>query len=109
MPADYNWIKQIQKGDVLRAPSGKLRIVRRVTHYGQSLSRTSIVFLISRPSWTGRCYTVIRGNDLKNKGYQPTKAKAKLGKDFDNIVEYELDRSAHQPKKLGARDVMGIP
>lgn len=112
MTSDHPWIAQLQKGDVVRTRSGRLRIVRDVSHHHNRYygTRTIVTFLICHPSWTGRCYTVMTGNDLVQMGYRPTKAKATLRTAFDWAVEQEISECFHPNDiKLHARDVRGIP
>lgn len=105
----FAWIKTLAPGDVLRAPSGLLRIVRAARHSGPSLGKTSVAFTIQHCSWTGRCYTVYTGSDLATMGYVKTGARAKLGKEFDRAVEHDMGGIGWQECKLKCCDVRGIP
>jgi hypothetical protein len=101
------WISKIQVGDVLKNRSGTLRIVRAV-HHSRVCDhiRTSVYFTIKHCSWTGRCYTILGGNDLVQNGYQPTGAKVKLRARFDRFIEEEFE----MPNPiLTCCDVRGIP
>ena len=97
-----NWISQIRKGDVLRAPSGLLRVVRAVNHENQ---KTSVHFSIKHCSWTRRCYTVYFGADLKTMGYRPTGKRMRLRREIDAVIE--ADFGVTRPK-LTCCDVEGI-
>lgn len=105
----FAWIKTLQVGDVLRAPSGVLRIVRSVQHSGPSLGKTSVCFLIRHCSWTGRCYTVLTGCDLATIGYVKTGARAKLNHGFDRAVEHDMGGIHWRDAKLTCCAVRGIP
>ncbi len=85
------WIKKIRKGDVLKAPSGLLRVVRDVSHSGPSVGKTSVTFTIQHCSWTGRCHTVLTGNDLRTFGYLPTRARYQFRKKIDKKIEREIN------------------
>ena len=86
----HGWIKRIRKGDILRAPSGLLRVVRDVSHSGPSAGKTSVIFTIAHCSWTGRCYTVLTGNDLRTFGYRPTQARYSFRKAIDRKITNEI-------------------
>jgi hypothetical protein len=105
---EYNWIKHIRKGDVLRSPSGKLRIVRQVNHNGPSISKTYVTFLIQHCSWTGRCYTVYTGNDLRQMEYMPVRARMKLNTKFDKLIEREFWRIYARDAVIDCCDVRGL-
>lgn len=107
---EWAWIKKIRKGDVLQSGSGIFRIVRGVKHNGPSLGKTSVDFTIQHCSWTGRCYTVLTGCDLKSNGYRPVKAKPfALRTEFDRAVEAEIiNRPPFDKCKLTCCDVVGI-
>lgn len=104
------WIHRIQLGDVLRAGSGLLRVVRAVTHSpidygGNPHIRTMVTFSIRHCSWTRRCYTCYTGNDLVQMGYRPTRARVKLRKSIDRAIR--ADFGADNPK-LTCCDVEGV-
>lgn len=89
----HAWISRIKKGDVLRTGSGKLRIVRRVSHsnipfYG---IRTNVTFAIQACSWTHRPYTIYTGNDLVQMGYEPVAARFPLRTKFDRTLERDFE------------------
>ena len=87
----WGWIKRIRKGDVLKAPSGLLRVVRDVSHCGPSAGKTSVTFTIQHCSWTGKCYTVLTGVDLRTFGYQPTKGQYRFRKKIDRTIDREIN------------------
>jgi len=111
MPDRHAWIKRIRKGDVLESRSGRLRIVRSVSHSvipGYDI-RTTVIFTIMRCSWTTRCYTVYTGNDLVQMGYRPVKARVRLVKPFDKKIEAEFNRKGNASEcVLRCCDVEGI-
>lgn len=55
-------IQAIQVGDVLRMPSDTLRVVLDVSRWKHT---TSVRFMILRPSWTNRPFTVYTTQELK--------------------------------------------
>lgn len=97
-----SWTDKIQKGDVLKFQSGKLRVVRSVTHsVGVSgKRRTSVSFSILHCSWTHRPYTSYSGSDLRTLGVRPTKARLSLRKKVDKAIEREM---------FGREDGSGYP
>lgn len=106
------WIKAIKRGDVLKSGTGKLRVVRHVSHneipgYG---IRTSVVFAIQHCFWTHRCYTIYNGSDLVQMKYRPTKASVSLRKKIDKAIDAELfRRGSIKEAKLKCCDVDGVP
>jgi hypothetical protein len=107
MISPNDWTATIEVGDVLISGSGVMRIVRSVTRsYSRYGPRTSVSFVIRHPSWTGRPYTVMTSTDLRTLGYRKTKAKAKLGTEFDVKLAACLESRECAYK---ARDVVGIP
>lgn len=104
----HPWIKRIRKGDVLRAKSGRLRVVRAVQHSGPSIPKTCVTFTIQHCSWTGRCYTVYNGNDLRQMGFRPTMAHVKLGNEVDRAIEAEFNRTYARDALVKCCDVEEI-
>lgn len=84
------WIKDLRVGDVVRTPSGLLRIVRAVHH---GATRSSFTFVIKRCSWTNRCYTVYTSTDLKTQGWQPTGKRMRLRSHLDYEIEQNFGLS----------------
>ena len=109
IPPDLEWIKRIRKGDVLKAPSGRLRIVRAVSHDGPSLPKTHVTFAIAHCSWTHRCYTTYTGNDLRQYRYRPVRAKAKLPYEIDRKIEHDIVTRDTKDLYLDCCDVRGLP
>ena len=108
----HQWIKELKVGDVVRMRSGRLRIVRSVSHSGKrgGLTGTHVCFTIARPSWTTRPYTWLIGNDLVYAGYRPTGATAKLGRHkFDADMELSMRCESAEQCPLRAKDVIGLP
>ena len=99
------WIRKIRKGDILRAPSGLLRIVREVAHSDKG---TYLSFVIKRCSWTQRCYTTYVGVDLVRLGYSPTGKHASLTGRIDRKIERELGDVSPIDIVLHCCDVRGI-
>ncbi len=95
-----SWIHKIQKGDVLRWPSGRLRAVRDVHRYRTPRSVVTIVsFAIQHCSWTQRPTTTYTSNDLRQIGVRPTKARVSLRKKIDKAIEREIAGSPSGPRK----------
>ena len=105
----WGWITKLQKGDVIRSKTGLLRIVRSVTHYGFSINKTYVILSIKRCSWTGRAYTVYTGNDLKQMGYRPVKARFALQSRVDRLMEEEFVRPGGERPVLTCCDGMRLP
>lgn len=101
-----DWVKRIRVGDVLRARSGLLRVVREVHHEG---TKTVVTFAIKRCSWTGRCYTVYFHNDLKSMGFRPTGKRMRLSREIDRAIREEIvEHYIPEKIKLHCCDVKGI-
>lgn len=99
----------LRVGSVVRGPKG-FRVVRGITRRPAkqkgALSHLSVTFTIQRPSWTGRCYTVLFRTDLLSRHYQPTTAVVPLMSALDR----EIARNIHtKARTLSHRDVRGIP
>lgn len=106
------WISKIRKGDILETPSRQQRIVRNVKHYQHNYGahkgaiRTAVCFTIKHCSWTGRCYTVLSGTDLVQRGFRPTGKRKRLQSKIDKLIDLELDRRGKP--ELGCCGVKGI-
>ncbi len=103
------WIRDLQPGDVVEhRVSGHQRIVRTVHHFMPC--RSSVTFLIARPSWTGRCYTVYFTSDLVAYKRVPVRRKSLRSK-FDRLVNQAI--TGNESRSTGytftAHDVIGIP
>jgi hypothetical protein len=98
-------------GDVLRAPSGKLRIVRAVHYSGNNRSyvnerRVWVYFVIAHCSWTHRCYTLYSLAELKELGYHHTGKRVQLWRDkFQEKIIRVCDEGTTE---LTCCDVEGI-
>lgn len=106
---DPEWFAFVQAGDVLRAPSGLLRIVRRVSRHR---GRPWVYFAIRHPSWTKRAYTVFTPSDLKTMGYQYVGARVKLQGEMDRRLAAAIDEKTHLSRgdySLTCYDVAGVP
>lgn len=109
---DPDWFDFVREGDVLRAPSGDLRVVRRVSwHRGAKASRKlwGVVFVIRRCSWTKRCDTVMTATDLKTRGFTHTGARVKLNKTIDALVRESIDARMRLDAPLSCCDAKGLP
>lgn len=114
---DYSWCETVKKGDVLRAPSGLLRIVRDVHHFKASLRptmkrvpKTIVTFAIQHCSWTTRPYTAYQTRELARIGYRPTGIRQRLKTEFDRQLEQEIGRQGSAAEcELHCCDVVGLP
>ncbi len=109
---DGDWTARIRVGDVLRARTGQLRVVRHVHHAivkwsGPIHLRTSVTFKINRCAWTRRCYTVYTSSDLRTMGYQPTRARVELHTKMDRAILRDIT-SGDRPM-LTCCDVESVP
>lgn len=78
------WMRTAKVGDVLRSPSGLLRVVRKVTrHYHDPSRLACLTFAIKHCSWTKRPYTVIGATELRTLGYTKVGANYKLNSKID--------------------------
>jgi len=99
-------IKSPKVGDVWQAPSGRLRIVRRVS-WSKHPTRTRLYFVIAHCSWTHRPYTLYTLNELKTIGYRPTGKRVRIADDFQ--CELEKEMTDHRYRSFTCCDVVGIP
>ena len=107
-----NWWKNVQVGDVLKAPSGALRVVREVSGKVEWGPRKCwVVFVIMHCSWTGRCHTTYNLAELMCLGYRPTYAALPLRTKLDRMIAEEIRVSQEEPRTtrmLTCCDVLGI-
>lgn len=96
-------------GDVMRAPSGLLRIVRavHVNAISQGLRRVHIAFVIRHCSWTRRSITFYSYGELLCQGYRLTRGKVPLNLESDKIIAADCESS--EDRLLTCCDVRGIP
>jgi hypothetical protein len=78
---------RLKVGDVVQERNGAWRIVRAVTRQ-PSGKLCAITLTIRHCSWTGRCYTVIMANDLRQRGFHPVRVRRrKLTSRFDRKIQ----------------------
>jgi hypothetical protein len=94
----------ILEGEILRAPSGTLRVAR-VVHRGNG--RVYVFFTIRHGSWTNRCYTLYTTNALFSIGYLRTGKHVHSFDEFDQTVADEMI-SCNRPPRLHPVDVKGM-
>lgn len=82
---DPEWFDHLRAGDVLRARSGLLRVVRSVSRRGGKLG--SVTFVIRHCSWTKRPYTVYTFSDLKVFRYSYVGARVGLNGELDRKID----------------------
>jgi hypothetical protein len=109
---ESRWLA-VRVGQVLKAPSGRLRVVRAVSPWrpGTRLSKlrgTHIFLTIGHPSWTGRCYTCYNLGELIGIGYELLHEVYRVEDDFQRLF-LEDAAGVPRPWNFGARDVAGIP
>lgn len=102
----HQWIRRLQVGDIVRAKSGLLRVVRAVTHHPHGVS--SIVFVIKHCSWTRRCYTYMNSHDLITFGYRPTGKRLPLRKNIDKEIASNIVNHSKDLQTLKCCDVEGL-
>jgi hypothetical protein len=100
-------LRNVKVGDVLRAPSGLLRVVRHVST-GRSCG-PSVTFTIQHCSWTGRSITSYTLNELSRMGYVKTRAKLPLTTKFDKLMEWDIACPPRELQHFDCCDVKGIP
>lgn len=101
--ADPKW-PDILEGEILRAPSGKLRVARRVSSGNM---RVYVYFTIAHPSWTNRCYTLYTTNELFYLGYVRTGKYVYSFDEYEQAIADEME-NFYIPPQIKARDVRGI-
>jgi hypothetical protein len=99
-------LREIKVGDVLRAPSGRLRIVRKLGSTQKGLRGRYVYFCIAHCSWTHRPYTLYTTSELERMGYRKVN-HISLKSQFDRLLEEEMD--TNDKPKMKCCDVMGIP
>lgn len=110
---EHAWVKDLHVGDVLRTPSGMLRVVRMVRHSDRGqrgkrgwLTATYVAFTIRHCSWTGRCYTNYNGGELVTLGFRPAGVRVK---EFKSELDLKINNViAIGSKELHCCDVRGI-
>lgn len=117
--ADH-WAQTIQNGDVVRTPSGDLRVVRSVHRcgpktgkgaWGSTLARRVYChFAIRHCSWTGRPYTNYNVAEMVQMGWVPTAAKPRaLRSDIDKALEHDFGANRTEDCILTCCAVRGLP
>lgn len=111
--AETPWYRYLQVGDVLRAPSGDLRVVRGVSHFAPKRcslhGATAVTLVIRRCSWTKKPITVLFGADLNSRGYVPVSVRPRrLNAPLDKAIAEWLQRP-EETSPLRCCDVRGLP
>ena len=102
-----NWTHYVRAGDILKAPNGLLRVVRKCS-YSKRHPRAMVCFTIRHCSWTGRCYTSYDTGELKRMGYRPVKARYRLRSQLDWEIAENLKYKNRFDQTLHCCDVRGI-
>jgi hypothetical protein len=104
--ANPEWFSAVQPFDVLRTPSGDLRVVRTVTRFKCGALR-SVCCAIRRCSWTKRPYTVLGLDVLRRCALVPGVNVAHLAGTLDVELLAAIGADA-QRTSLKCCDVVGV-
>lgn len=96
---------KVQIGDVFRAPSGMLRVVRSVSK-PKTARCPSVTFTIQHCSWTGRSTTSYPVSELLRIGYVYTGKRMPLRSNFDKLMAEDAETKTRNFKCC---EVRGIP
>jgi hypothetical protein len=79
-----DWVWSVKVGDVLKTPSGDLRVVQDVrdSSGGKSYRKLWFEFTIRRCSWTRRPYTLYNGAEIFYMGWRPTNYRVEIDPEF---------------------------
>lgn len=103
----FDWIRDVKAGDVLKAGSGRLRVVRKVHCYDKGgYGHYSVAFAINRCSWTKRCYTWLNDNDLRQRKFSTTSVTMPMRTKLDRLIADEIENESRSV--LTCCDVVGI-
>ena len=104
--SDPDWFAILRVGDVLRAPGGSYRVVRRVGR--DCCGRlTSVTFTIQRCSWTKRPTTVYIRQDLK-RGWHYVGVRVKLDREIDRKIAQDVNALYSRDCAVSCCAVLGI-
>jgi hypothetical protein len=104
------WASEVEPGDVVEAPSGMLRMVRRVSRkHGCAPRKVWVYFTIQRSSWTRRPYTLYNVGELAQLGYRPLGVRAIVDEPFTSKLLSCTDKPSSSCFELRPWDVIGIP
>ena len=84
------WIYKLKAGDVLKSPSGLMRVIRRVDT-GKTKRKVWVTFAIQHCSWTHKAYTVYNMGELLELGYRRTNAKVSLRGRMDKMLAQDIN------------------
>jgi hypothetical protein len=88
-------MRQLRVGDVIASPGGSWRVVR-VVHRSPNGNLWGVTLTIKHCSWTGRCYTVLCANDLRQRGFYRVPVKRRrLRSAFDQKIRQAIERNEH--------------
>lgn len=105
--ADWpEWAKTLDRGDIVRTPTGTERVVREVHRHSES--RVYVSFTILHCSWTTRPVTVYSMGELVRVGYTYAGRRieiknTRLNKSIDREVKCRPG-----PPKLTCCDIKGV-
>lgn len=101
-------IDSLVLGSVVRTGRGGERVVRAISKsppspMGRGVPRMSVTFAIKHRSWTGRAYTVVDRNDLRQQRYQPTGVTVSLTNEADRWFArcLAVERAPGAPREPG--------
>lgn len=91
------WMRDVKVGDVLKSPSGTLRVVRKVKRY-ENGDLSYIGFTKKAPGkFASRGGTSYNYTDLRLQGWAPTGARVELGSENDFLFEVETTLLPYPP------------
>jgi hypothetical protein len=102
---ESRWLA-IKEGDVVKAPSGMLRVVRSVSRAKNNrqceMRKVHVTFTIQRCSWTRRPYTIYNLGELHDLGYKLTDLTWPLKTEFDRLFAEEYKATRRDSRCRGA-------
>ena len=100
----------VRTGDVLKWPSGVMRVVRLVHQHGdrrENPRKTFCFFVIKHCSWTRRCYTLYNIGELAGIGVRNTRVNIKFKTRIDERIVEEMERAGRP--QISCCKVRGLP
>ena len=98
----------LKVGDILKTPSGDLRVVREVD-YNADGTLWMICLAIRRCSWTRRAYTMLTPNDLRARKFKPTGKRVRLTGKLDRRLARDIASNDPDRRGLDCCAVRGMP
>jgi hypothetical protein len=100
-------LARVRQGDVLKWPSGTMRVVRVLHDHGvtnryEDPRKVFCYFTIKHCSWTHRCYTLYNLGELHGMGVRNTGMNIKFKTRFDERLVEEMENSGQRTIKCCA-------